>query len=325
MEKTEGSSDTRRQIHQLKLSIVTPFYHEEEGIEEYFNTVIPILESMSLRDYEIICIDDGSLKDRTFELLKSQREQNQRIKIVKFSRNFGKELALTAGLDYATGDVVIPIDADLQDPPALFPQMIAKYLEGYDVVLMKRQTRDEGWRKNLTAKLFYRLINRLTNSQIPENIGDFRLMDRRVVDVIKELRERNRFMKGLLSWGGFHTTTLLFDRPEREMGVPKQNYQKLFSLAFDGIFSFSSLPLRIWTFLGVLISLFAFLFGIWVVIKKLIYGDPVQGYSSLMTIILFFNGLVMLSVGMLGEYISRIFDEVKNRPLYVVSEELTDD
>ena len=202
----------------------------------------------------------------------------------------------------------------------MIPQMIAAWEDGNDVVLMKRETRKEGFLKNFTAKLFYKLIGTLTNGQIPENVGDFRLMSRKVVETVRGLKERNRFMKGVLSWAGFKTTTLVFTRPERANGLAKHNYKSLFRLAFDGIFSFSSFPLKIWLFLGGLVSIGAFGFGLWVVLQKILYGNDVPGYPSLMVTILFLNGLLMISVGILGEYVRRIFDEVKNRPLYVLDE-----
>jgi glycosyltransferase involved in cell wall biosynthesis len=304
------------------LSIITPFYNEQEGITHYFDVLLPILKRLTV-DYEVVCIDDGS-KDFTWTFLKEQSEKNHKIRAFRFSRNFGKEAALTAGLDLVNGDAAIPLDADLQDPPELIPDMITAWDEGHDVVLMKRETRKEGFIKNVTAKLFYKVIGALTNKQIPENVGDFRLMSRKVIDAVKGLREKNRFMKGVLSWAGFKSKTLLFTRPDRAKGKPKHNYRSLFRLAFDGIFSFSSFPLKIWTLLGGLVSLGAFGFGLWVVLQKLLYGNDVPGYPSLMVTILFLNGLLMISVGILGEYIRRIFDEVKNRPLYVIDESINE-
>jgi polyisoprenyl-phosphate glycosyltransferase len=305
------------------VSIVTPFYNEEDGIDAYFEHLLPILETLKY-DYEIVCIDDGS-RDDTFTLLKQWREKNSRIKVAKLSRNFGKEAALTAGLEISRGDAAIPIDADLQDSPELIPQMVAKWEEGFDVVLMKRKSRDESWHKKLTAYLFYRVINLLSAGNVPENIGDFRLMDRKVIATINNLNEKSRFMKGLLTWPGFTTTTLLYNRPDRTTGVTQQNWGNLFRLAFDGIFAFSTFPLRIWTFIGLFVTLVAFCFGAVLATRKILYGNPVPGYPSLMTAILLLNGLLMINMGLLGEYVSRIFDEVKNRPIYVIDKLLKDD
>lgn len=250
---------------------------------------------------------------------------NKNIKVIKFSRNFGKEMALTAGLDYVSGDVIIPIDADLQDPPSLISDMVKEYENGYDMVLMKRVHRNESLIKRFTANMFYSLMDILTHKRLPKNVGDFRLMSSRVVREINRLRERNRFMKGLLSWSGFKTTTLLYDRPKRKRGKPKQNSIKLVSLALDGIFSFSTLPIKIWSVLGTLVSFCSFIYGIWLIVVKIFnLHYVVNGYTSTLVIILFFNGLIMIGIGILGEYIGRIYDEVKQRPLYIIDELLDD-
>jgi len=304
----------------FKISIVTPFYNEEAGIKEYFKSILNVLKKIT-SSYEIICIDDGS-SDKTFELLQKQHKKDSSIKIIKLSRNFGKEAALTAGLDFTTGDAIIPIDADLQDPPELIPNMIKQWQDGYKVVLMKRKSRNESWLKKITANLFYNLINKISESSIPKDTGDFRLMDKKVVNIIKQIREKSRFMKGILSWSGFKTTTILFERPERLKGTPKQNYKKLFSLALNGIFSFSIIPIRLFVFIGVMVSGFAILYGLFLILRTIFFGTDLAGYPSLMVTILFFGGIQLLGLGVLGEYIGRIFNETKNRPIYVIDEQL---
>ncbi len=300
------------------VSIVTPFYNEADGIDLYFESLLPLLEKMEY-DYEVVCVDDGS-RDTTFAQLEDWNRKDDHIKVIKLSRNFGKEAALTAGLDYCEGDAAIPIDADLQDDPTLFPQMLAQWEAGFDVVLMQRKSRDESWFKRSSAKLFYRFINRLSNGGVPENVGDFRLMDRKVIHTIRKLNEKSRFMKGLLSWPGFKTTTIVYDRPNRAVGTPKQSLKNLFKLAFTGIFAFSSFPLRVWTFIGLLITSGSGVFAIFLVTKKFLYNAAPPGYLSLMVVLLFLNGMLMINQGLIGEYISRIFDEVKARPIYVVDQ-----
>ncbi len=304
----------------MKISIITPFYNESEGIEMFFNTIVPILVDLG-KKYEIVCIDDGS-KDDTFSKLELAREKNENIKCVKLSRNFGKEAALTAGLDYTTGDVVIPMDCDLQDPPSLLGQMIDKWDEGYMVVLARRSSRNEGLVKSLTAKLFYQIINSIADSPIPKDVGDFRLMDKKVVNSIKNLKEKTRFMKGLLSWPGYNSCVIEYDRPERSVGVAKQNYLKLFKLAFDGILSFSEAPLRFIVWFGFLITFFAFVYLLFIVVRPLFIGLDVPGYSSTIAFILFLGGMNIFFVGVIGLYISKIFKETKERPIFIVEKEL---
>ena len=303
----------------LKISIVTPFFNESSGLDAYFLAVEKVLDQMD-EDYEIICIEDGSA-DLTYETLLKHRSRNPRIKVVKLSRNFGKEAALTAGIDFIEGDAAIFLDADLQDPPELIPRMVDKWLSGYSVVLMRRKHREEGLLKKTTANLFYTLMTRLSKSEIPEDVGDFRLMDRRALEVVKRMPEKARFMKGILSWAGFKCYTLEFERPDRQIGNPKQSYRKLFSLAFSGIFSFSVAPIRLWIIMGLSISMVVFLFGIYLIIQILFYGITVPGYASTMVVILFLGGVQLISLGVIGEYIGLIFNEVKNRPTYVVEEE----
>lgn len=241
----------------MKISLVAPFYNEEEGIEEFFTTVIPILEQAG-DSFEIICVNDGS-SDKTLELLSLWSGKRPEIVVVNLARNFGKEIALTAGLDHSNGDVVIPIDSDLQDPPELIPEMIAKWREGYDVVYATRTLRDmDSWFKRWSAELYYRLFNLVTDTKIPFNAGDYRLMDRRVVTTIGKMRERSRFMKGVFAWVGYRQTSVEYARPERFAGQESQSFKRLWKLAVDGIISFSTIPLRIWSYVGLFIALLSF-------------------------------------------------------------------
>ncbi|NRB73377.1 MAG: glycosyltransferase [Verrucomicrobiales bacterium] len=299
----------------MKISIVTPFYNEEEGLDEYFETVEGVLSDY---DYEIVCVDDGSTDHTLVGLVKRQQEST-RIRVVELSRNFGKEAALTAGLASCSGDCVVIIDADLQDPPSLIPSMIKKWEEGAEVVLAKRSSRDTDTpMKRLSAEWFYAIYNRFADQPIPENVGDFRLLDRKVLDVVNSLGESNRFMKGILSWPGFSTEIIEFERPDRASGHTKWNYRKLFKLSADGIFAFSTVPLRLATLVGILTSAAAFIYASFVIIKTLILGVDEPGYASLMVVILTLGGIILISLGLLGEYLGRIYNEVKGRPIYVV-------
>jgi glycosyltransferase involved in cell wall biosynthesis len=268
--------------------------------------------------YEIICINDGS-KDNTLFNLIQYHKQNSAIKIINFSRNFGKEIALTAGLDYAQGKAVIPIDADLQDPPELMGELVTKWREGFDVVYATRRSRSgESWFKKFSAETFYQTIGKMSQIEIPANTGDFRLMDRQVVEAIKQMPERTRFMKGLFSWVGFKQTSIYFDREPRYQGKTKWNYWKLWNFALDGILSFTLIPLKIWSYLGLVISLVSLVYASFLVIRTLIFGIDVPGYASLMVAILFLGGIQLISLGVMGEYLGRVYEEVKARPLYLI-------
>jgi len=305
----------------FRLSIVVPMFNEAEVLEAFFSRVAPIAAGQT-GDYEIICVDDGS-RDATLAMLSEYHAKNPNIKVVSFSRNFGKEAALTAGLDSASGDAIIPIDADLQDPPELIPELVAKWREGYDMVLAVRESRDsDSALKRMTANLFYKMAGRLSNTPIPPNAGDFRLMDRRVVEALRLLPERNRFAKGLFGWLGFSQAIVKYTRPERAAGETKWKYWRLWNYALDGIFSFSTLPLRVWTYLGMLVSAGALAYMVWIILRTLIVGVDVPGYASLLVVILLFSGLNMIGLGMLGEYLGRVFIEVKQRPLYLVDKRL---
>jgi glycosyltransferase involved in cell wall biosynthesis len=303
----------------VELSIVVPLYNEEANIDYLFERLLSVLEKTQTT-YEIVCVNDGS-KDNTLFCLIEHHKHNSIIKVVNLSRNFGKEIALTAGIDYASGAAVIPIDADLQDPPELIEQLVAKWREGYDVVYATRRSREgETWLKRATANAFYRTIGKMSRVPIPNNTGDFRLLDRRVVDALKLLPERTRFMKGLFAWVGFKQASVIFDREARYKGATTWNYWKLWNFAIDGIASFSFLPLKIWSYVGLVISFISLLYASFLVIRTLILGIDVPGYASLMVAVLFLGGIQLITLGIIGEYIGRVYEEVKGRPLYLVRE-----
>lgn len=304
----------------IDISIVVPCYNEEESIDNFMDTITPILEDIGMR-YEIIFINDGS-SDNTLKKLLEAKKRNSHIRILDFSRNFGKEAALTAGLEKSRGKAVIPIDIDLQHPPHIIKEFIKKWQEGYDVVVGKRLNRSgESFLKKLTAKYFYKLHNKISDIEIPYNVGDFRLMSRKVVDSINSLPENQRFMKGLFAWVGYKTAVVEYIQEERALGSSKFSGWKLWNLAIDGITSFSIAPLRIWLYFGTVISLLSFLYGSFIVIKTLIYGSDVPGYASMITVILFLGGVQLIGIGVLGEYIGRIYRESKRRPVYIIDNE----
>ena len=305
----------------VELSLVIPVKDEEEAIAAFLKRVIPILESLddpAARSFEILLIDDGS-SDRTLEVIPDAHAGDPRVRALSLSRNFGKEAALSAGLDHARGRAVIPMDVDMQDPPEVLPEMVAKWRDGHEMVFGIRRCRaSDGWAKRLTAGLYYRAHNMVSSDKIPENAGDFRLMDRKVVDVIRAMPERNRFMKGLFAWAGFNQASVEYDRVERETGTTKFNYWKLWTLALDGITSASTVPLRIWSYIGALVAVFALAYGTFLAVSTMIFGNPVPGYASIMVSVLFLGGVQLISLGVLGEYVGRILTETKQRPLYVV-------
>ena len=303
----------------VEISVVVPLYNEELNIDYLFERLLSVLSHLDMR-YEIVCVNDGS-KDNTIGCLIEHHHQNPRIKVVNLSRNYGKEIALSAGLDYANGNAVIPIDADLQDPPELIAELVEKWREGYDVVYATRRSRQgESWVKRFTANIFYRTIDGLSQVPIPRNTGDFRLLDRRVVDALKQMPERTRFMKGLFAWVGFKQTSVIYDRPSRYKGKTKWNYWKLWNFAIDGITSFSFLPLKVWSYVGLLVAIPSFFYASYLVIRTLIYGIDFPGYASIMVAVLFLGGVQLVSLGVLGEYLGRVYEEVKGRPLYLVRE-----
>lgn len=306
---------------QIELSIVVPMYDEEESIRLFFDTIEPILNAF-LQEYEIVCVNDGS-QDKTMTLLAQEHDRNPRIKVLDLSRNFGKEAALTAGIDVTQGMAVIPIDVDLQDPPDLIPEMVQKWKAGYDVVLAVRTDRSsDSIMKRSTAGWFYKLMGKIGDVKLPANAGDYRLMDRQVVDALKRLPERTRLMKGLFAWLGYRQTHVYYKRPERASGTGKLNYWKLWNLALDGILSFTTLPLRIWTYLGLIVTGIAVIYILIILFRTLFFGADVPGYPSIMVTILFFSGVLMFGLGVIGEYLGRIFVEVKQRPIYLVRDAL---
>ncbi|OAJ95868.1 glycosyltransferase family 2 protein [Vibrio bivalvicida] len=301
----------------ITLSVIVPYFNEQDVLPELHSRLTSVLERLP-DSSEIIYIDDGST-DRSLSVVESFISRSSSIQSVALSRNFGKEAAMSAGLEHCNGLAVILVDADLQDPPELIPQMLDKWREGYDVVNMQRAERlGETWFKRKSAAAFYRILNSMVKSNIPENVGDFRLLSREVVDHINRLPERNRYMKGIFAWPGFKQATIQFKRDARFCGETKWNYLKLIGLAVDGITSFSIRPLRIATLLGCLIAGGAFIYGVMIVVKTLLFGDPVTGYPSMMVVQLALGGIQLLSIGVLGEYIGRIFIETKQRPLYLV-------
>lgn len=301
----------------MKISLVVPVYNEDVAIPVFYNEVVRQLQSY---DLEIIFIDDGS-KDQTELVALGLASQDSRIKVLSFTRNFGKEAALMAGLEHATGDAVIPLDVDLQDPIEVIPMLIERWQNGADVVLAKRADRtSDGWLKRSSAAWFYRLHNMISKTQIEENVGDFRLMSRKTVDDVKRLSENNLFMKGVLSWVGGRTEVVEYTRPERSVGESKFNGWKLWNLALEGITSFSTFPLRVWTYIGFTIALFSFLYGGWMILDKIIWGNEVPGYPSLLVSILFLGGIQLIGIGVLGEYIGRVYMEAKQRPRYLLKD-----
>lgn len=300
-----------------RLSIVAPVYNEQAVLGLFFERLQATLTACGV-SYEIICVNDGSL-DHSLPILLSYQQRDPRVKVINLARNFGKERALSAGLDASSGDFVVPIDVDLQDPPELIADFIEQWEAGFDVVYGIRVDRAADSRlKRLTSAAFYRVFNRLSDTHMPPDAGDFRLMDRRVVEVLKTLPEVNRFMKGLFAWVGFRQVGVPYTRPERAAGVSSWRYWALWNFALDGIFAFSSVPIRIWTYIGLVAGLASIVFAGFIVTNTLLHGRDVPGYSSLAVMILLGFSLQSLAIGTMGEYISRIYTEVKGRPIYVV-------
>lgn len=300
------------------VSVVVPFYNEEAGIDRFHEQLTTQLDLIADVNWQIICVDDGS-KDATLAALRALAARDARFKVIELSRNFGKEAAMTAGLDYATGDAVIPIDADLQDPPSLIAEMIAAWRGGAEVVEARRVDRSsDGLLKRKSAAWFYKFHNRLSKTKISENVGDFRLMDRVVVDALKRLPERQRFMKGLFAWVGFKTVTINYTRAPRAAGETKFSFFALWNFALEGVTSFSTAPLKFWTYLGVVSAVLTFSYAVYIVLRTLISGINVPGYASLLVAVLFFGSVQLISIGLLGEYIGRIYIETKLRPVYII-------
>ena len=300
------------------ISIVTPFFNEGSGVLHFHQALLHSIASLTDYDFEIICIDDGSTDDTLTHLIDISKKDSHII-VLELSRNFGKEAAMSAGIDAAKGDCVIPIDADLQDPPSLISIMLKEWQKGAEVVLAKRIDRStDSFMKRKTAEIFYRLHNAVSSLKIPENVGDFRLMDRIVVDALKKLPERQRFMKGLFAWVGFNTVTIEYKREARFAGSSKFSSWKLWNFAIEGVTSFSLVPLKVWTYIGFLGSLFAIFYAVFIIIRTWIFGIDLPGYASLLVVMLFFGSLQLMSLGIIGEYIGRIYFESKQRPLYLI-------
>lgn len=299
------------------LTILVPVFNEAETLPAFHRRLATVLDGLDLAA-DLLYVDDGST-DASRAAIAALREQDARVALLALSRNFGKEIAMAAGLDHAKGDAVVIIDADLQDPPELIPQLVAKWHEGYDVVYATRTDRDgESWLKKATAHAFYRVIHHAATFEIPRDTGDFRLLSRRAVEALRRLPEQHRFMKGLFTWIGFRQTGIPYHREPRHAGQTKWNYWRLWNFALEGITSFTTAPLRLATYLGFLIALLAFAYGLWIVLGTLLHGNPVAGYPSLMAVVLFLGGIQLLFIGILGEYIGRMFDESKRRPLYLI-------
>ena len=304
-----------------ELSIVVPVFNEEASIDAFIAVVTPLLEAIT-PDWEIVFVNDGS-RDTTLGVIRAAHARESRVAGIDFSRNYGKEIALSAGLDFARGRAVVPMDVDLQDPPELIAEMVAKWRDGADVVLAKRIDRtSDSAMKRATANLFYALLARLSKTPIPRNVGDFRLIDRKVVEALRSYPERMRFMKGIFADVGFRTEVVTYVRPVRAHGETKFKPLQLVNLALEGIVSFSTLPLKIWTYLGFAAAGFAVLYMMFIVVRTMITGVDLPGYASLVSVILFFNGIILVGLGVQGEYIARIFAEVKARPLYLVRERI---
>lgn len=303
-----------------KVTILIPCYNEEQSLPLLYKELSSLIDSHQAYKWEILFVNDGS-KDNTIHLIKQLSQKDERISYIDLSRNFGKEAAMLAGFDYATGDCMVIMDADLQDPPELVTQMLSYWEEGYDDVYAKRTTRGkESWlRKTLTMN-YYRLLKYTSRIDILENVGDFRLLDRKCIEALKDLRESERYTKGMFCWIGFNKKEILFNRGDRAFGNSSFNFIKLFNLAIEGITSFTTSPLRISSILGIIISCIAFFYMCYILTKTLIWGDPVQGFPTLIIIILFLGGVQLLSLGIIGEYLARIFNETKDRPIYVVKE-----
>jgi polyisoprenyl-phosphate glycosyltransferase len=300
------------------LSVVVPIYNEEAVLPEFHRRLSAVLDGVQV-DAEIVYVNDGS-GDGSMAFLVKLHDSDPRVAVVDLSRNFGKEVAMSAGLDHADGDAVVVIDADLQDPPELISDMLEAWQEGYDVVLMRRVTRaQESWLKKATARAFYRAISSIGTIDIPANVGDFRLLSRRAVTALSRFPERSRFMKGLFAWIGFPCRAIDYNRDPRHAGETKWNYWRLWNFALEGITSFSAVPLKIASYVGCATSLVAFAYGVFVIGKTFLFGDPVRGYPTLVVLVLFLGGLQLMALGIIGEYLARMFIEVKQRPLYLVA------
>ena len=301
----------------MTVSIIIPCHNESGNLATLYARVCAVMDEAG-EPWEMICVNDGSGDDTLLQLI-ALHHQDRRVRVIDLSRNFGKEAALTAGLDAAQGEAAIPLDADLQDPPELIPELLARWREGFDVVNAVRLSREgESWLKRASAHVFYRIINRMSDVEIPPDTGDFRLLSRPVLDALQTLPERRRFMKGLFAWVGFRSTNVYYHRAPRHAGKTTWNYWRLWNLAVEGITSFSQVPLQLAAYLGFVVSLLAFLYAVWLVISTLVYGNLVKGYPSIMVTLLFLGGVQLMALEVIGEYLGRIYEESKQRPVYLV-------
>lgn len=302
------------------VSLLVPCYNEELSLRNFYMEVIDVIDSVDKYDWEILFVNDGS-KDRTLEVIKEIYEKDKRISYIDLARNFGKESAMLAGFDYVKGNSVIIMDADLQDPPALIPQMLDLWEEGYQDVYAKRRSRGkESWLRKKMSLAFYFILDKSTRYEVLQNVGDFRLLDRKCIDALIQLRENERYTKGLFCWIGYRKKEILFDRGDRIAGQSNWGFGALFDLAIEGITSFTTTPLRIATFVGIIVAIWALGYMAWIIFKVFMWGDPVAGYPTIMTVMLFLGAVQLIAIGILGEYIGRIFNETKNRPTYLVNE-----
>jgi len=304
----------------FRLSVIVPMYDEAAGANAFFDALLPVASALT-PDFEVVCVDDGS-RDATVEVVRARLDREHRIRLLALSRNFGKEAALSAAIDHCEGDAVVAIDADLQMPPAKIAEMVALWREGWDVVAATRSDRSaDSLRRGILSRSFYHVFNSIAETPIPPETGDFRLMDRTVIEALRRLPERSRFMKGLFAWVGFRTTTITYDHAPRTRGTSAWKLWKLWNFALDGITGFSTWPLRMWSYVGFAVALLSLLYAGIVVVRTLLFGVDVPGYASLMVAVLFLGGVQLVSLGVLGEYVGRVMTEVKGRPLYVVRAE----
>lgn len=307
-------------ITRKKISILIPAYNEEEVLDTLYERLGKLAHETPHYDFEFLFVNDGS-RDQTLEIIRRYAEKDNRVAYINLSRNFGKEIAMIAGIDHVTGDAMVIIDADLQDPPELIPRMIKFWEDGFDDVYARRRSRSgESWFKKITSELYYKTLQRSTNIPIQQDTGDFRLLSRRCIEALRQFRETQRNAKGMFSWIGYKKKEILYDRDPRLAGETKWNYAKLLNLAIDGITSFTTAPLRISTVLGILVSFAAFVYILFLVVRTIFVGNDLAGYPSMMAVILFLGGVQLLSLGIIGEYIGRIFNETKQRPLYLIEE-----
>lgn len=303
-----------------KVTVLVPCYNEEEALPIFYDRLCEIISGIGNYDWELLLVNDGS-RDNTLQIMRNLHAKDKRVSYVDLSRNFGKERAMLAGFDYATGDCMIIMDADLQDPPELIPQMLAYWEEGYEDVYAKRKNRGkESWLRRFFSLTYYKILQKTTKIEVLQNVGDFRLLDRCCINALKQMRESERYTKGMFCWVGFRKKEIIFDRHDRVAGKSSWNFVTLFSLAVEGITSFSTAPLRISTIVGLVVSMAAFIYMIFIFIKTLIFDDPVQGFPTIMIVMLFLGGVQLLCIGVLGEYVGRIFNETKNRPTYIARE-----